>query len=131
MEETITAEQIKARRAKIIEPPWFVAFDDAKECGPHKDSGLALVDTGRSNDWPIARLCYWPQAEFIANAPTDIDYLLVRVAEMEAALRESAVYAHGLSGLHSPNFVSFEDCKRRPCVKARAALAEQPDGEGK
>lgn len=82
--ETIT-EQIKARRAKITEPPWFVGHDDAKECGPHKNSGLALVDTGRSNDWPVARLCEWPTAEFIANAPADIDCLLAKVAELEAA----------------------------------------------
>ena len=75
-DSTDRVETIRERRAKLPETPWFVAADDARECGPHTNSGLALVDTGRESDWPIARLCYWPIAEFIANAPDDIDFLL-------------------------------------------------------
>jgi hypothetical protein len=86
-------DEIRKRRAKVPEPPWFVSFDDAKERGPHRDSGLALVDTGRESDWPIARLCEWPQAEFIAHAPTDIDTLFAALEEAQeriATLRETA-----------------------------------------
>lgn len=68
--------EIRERLTKAPERPWFVGHDDAEECGPHKNSGLALVDTGRESDWPIARLCEWPTAEFIKNAPDDIKFLL-------------------------------------------------------
>lgn len=127
--ETITMEQIKARRAKATDPPWFVAGDAAKECGPHADSGLALVDTGRDNDWTVARLCEWPTAEFIANAPTDIDYLISRVAELEAALRESArviktVLLTQAGSEVSPGFMYELYAKGHEITRARGALEQ-------
>jgi hypothetical protein len=46
--------------------PYFVGDDTASDCGQHRNSGLALVDTGRTGDWPIARLCYWNSAAHIS-----------------------------------------------------------------
>ena len=54
---------------KYTEGPWFVAGDDALDCPDHANSGLALVDTGRYEDWPIARLCEWNNALLISVAP--------------------------------------------------------------
>jgi hypothetical protein len=56
------------KKAERTEGPYYVSADDAHDCPPHRDSGLAMVDTGRANDWPIARLCEWHNAEFIARA---------------------------------------------------------------
>lgn len=69
-------EEIEARMNKTPEGPWFAASDAAKECGPHRDSGLALVDTGRESDWPIARLCEWHKAQFIAHSREDVAALI-------------------------------------------------------
>lgn len=55
--------------SRIPEGPYFVSADDAEDCPDHKHSGLAKVDTGRSDDWPIARLCEWPTARLIAVLP--------------------------------------------------------------
>lgn len=49
--------------------PYYVSADDAADCSDHKNSGLAMVDTGRMNEWPIARLCEWHNARLIAAAP--------------------------------------------------------------
>lgn len=49
------------------ELPYYVASDDAGDVITHKKSGLALVDTGRYEDWPIARLCEWSSANLIAG----------------------------------------------------------------
>lgn len=55
--------------------PYFVASDAALDCPAHSNSGLALVDTGRENDWPIARLCEWGNAHLIAAAPDLLEAL--------------------------------------------------------
>ncbi len=51
------------------EGPWFAGHDDAEDCPDHAMSGLALVDTGRQGDWPIARLCEWNNVSLIVAAP--------------------------------------------------------------
>lgn len=81
-------EEIEARITKLPEGPWFAAFDRAKECGPHRDSGLALVDTGRESDWPIARLCEWHAAKFIAASITDIPALCQTVRALRAQVEK-------------------------------------------
>jgi hypothetical protein len=63
--------------------PYYVALDDAEECGPHRNSGLSLVDTGRTGDWPIARLCETQSARYIAAlSPARV---LAMIAVIEAA----------------------------------------------
>lgn len=56
--------------------PYFVSHDD-KEMDDggyraHVASGLAIIDTGRVGDWPIARFCEWPQAELIARLSPEV-----------------------------------------------------------
>jgi len=76
MTDKLDAATIRELLAKIPEGPWFTSFDDAEECGPHSHLGLALVETGRESDWPIARLCEWPQANFIAKSVEIARYAL-------------------------------------------------------
>lgn len=90
---------------EIPAPPWFAAEDRAEDCPAHKNSGLALVDTGRSGDWPIARLCEWQTAEFIAKSPERIRALLDQLAETEArAMRLEFLL------LHYTNRAFCEEC---------------------
>lgn len=57
------------KETRHTEGPWFVGADEALDTISHKHSGLALVDTGRTEDWPITRLCYWNNARLISAAP--------------------------------------------------------------
>lgn len=43
--------------------PYFLDADDAEDCPDHANSGLAMIDTGRESDWPIARLMEWHNAK--------------------------------------------------------------------
>lgn len=76
--EMLSEEQVReieALAAKVPDGPWFTANDDADDVPEHRRSGLALVETGRSADWWIARLCEWHTARFIAESKTNIDAL--------------------------------------------------------
>lgn len=76
--------QLKEAAEKATLGPYFVAMDTAHDCPDHHNSGLALVDTGRSNDWPIARLCEWPTATFLSKCdPATILSLIERVEQAE------------------------------------------------
>ncbi len=66
--------------------PWFAANDDATDCPAHKHSGLALIDTGRTADWPIARLMEWNNVPLVLAAPDLLDVVkqfAVLVRELE------------------------------------------------
>lgn len=67
----------------IPEGEYFVSFDDGDDCPNHANSGLAVVDTGRANDWPIARHCHWPVAKWIAAAHKAWPQLVARLAQQE------------------------------------------------
>lgn len=84
--------------SKAPEPPWFVGPDDAHDCPDHKDSGLALVDTGRSGDWPIARLCEWHAARWIQRSP---DLLSQLCDELDQQVSRIATQAESLSTCHA------------------------------
>ena len=71
--------------------PYYVALDDAEECGPHKNSGLSLVDTGRTGDWPIARLCETQSANLIAACSPEVILKLLAVIRAADAMREHGV----------------------------------------
>ena len=86
-------DAIEARLKKVPEGPYFTSLDDAPDCPDHANSGLAMVDTGRDN-WPIARLCEWPAAHFIANAITDIPALIAEVRRLHS--HGEAKYQAGL-----------------------------------
>ena len=75
---------------KAIQTPYFVGEDDAEDT-PHINSGLALVDTGRIEDWPVARLCEWPTANYIAHTcnlgASMAKALLVCISNLEASTK--------------------------------------------
>ena len=85
-------DRIKELLPTIPAGPYFVGSDEAEDTNDHKHSGLALVDTGREMDWPIARLCEWPTAEFIALCRNNIAALI----EENERLKQSAdIYVSG------------------------------------
>lgn len=143
-EQTITVEEldrVDAYCAKAVDGPWFVAGDRAEDCSPHTDSGLALVDTGRSADWTVARLCEWPTAEFIAASRTDLPRLSKTCRELLARCNALEVERDRLrSKLDDINllacYASEENTERRARVLlqigevARAALADEVAAEG-
>lgn len=77
--------EIAALSAKVPDGPWFTATDDAVDVPDHRRSGLALVETGRSADWWIARLCEWHIANFIAASKTNVDALCATVRALRAS----------------------------------------------
>lgn len=79
---------IESRARAATAGPYFVSADEATDCPDHEGSGLAMVDTGRNEDWPIARLCEWPQARFIAAARTDVPKLCEALKVAIAALQD-------------------------------------------
>lgn len=70
--------------------PWYVSADEAADCPDHHGSGLAMVDTGRSADWPIARLCEWNNARVIACLPDLLAALEAAPVEAPLGLTEMA-----------------------------------------
>jgi len=75
---------------KAPQGPYFVGFDDAHDAPDHENSGLAMVDTGRADDWPIARLCEWNAARFIAAFdPTTCAELVREVLRLRQAMRDA------------------------------------------
>jgi hypothetical protein len=82
--------ELEALAREAPEGPWFAAEDDASDAPPHRKSGLALVDTGRQEDWPIARLTEWHTAKYIAAcSPEVILALIARVRDLEEACYEA------------------------------------------
>jgi hypothetical protein len=65
-EQLAALKEVAEKANKHTPGPYFVAPDSAHDSPDHKDSGLALVETGRSDDWWVAGLCEWPTAKFIA-----------------------------------------------------------------
>lgn len=73
---------------RAIPGPYFVSHDDkdpGEDYHAHIGSGLAVVDTGRSGDWPVARFCEWPTAQLIARCPPSV--MLAVVEALEEAKR--------------------------------------------
>jgi hypothetical protein len=73
-------DEIEAIAKAATPGPYFIGDDTATDAKPHANSGLALVDTGRDSDWPIARLCEWNSANHIAACSPERIINLVRVA---------------------------------------------------
>ena len=81
-------EAIKARRAAITEPPWILI---PELCGPEGQGVFQAASLGCicevGDPYPRGDNCPQENMEFIANAPNDIDALLVAVERYETALR--------------------------------------------
>jgi len=62
-------------KIEIPEGPYYLVEDKAEDTVHDKHSGLAMIDTGRTEDWPIARLMEWPTARFVHRAITEYNDL--------------------------------------------------------
>jgi hypothetical protein len=94
---TIDRKRLRELALAATPGPYFVGSDDAEECGPHANSGLSLVDTGRREDWPIARLCESASAAWIAAAnPQTILELLDALEAAEQRATPEHVFDGGL-----------------------------------
>lgn len=95
-----------------IKGPYFVSHDnkdmDSDDYRAHVGSGLAVVDTGRDTDWPVARFCEWPTAQLIARC----DPATMRVV-YEALERLTEVHGNAVPG-------TYED---KLCILGRHALS--------
>ncbi len=77
---------LRALAAKVPEGPWFHGEDPAEDAPVHGTS-LAMVDTGRESDWPIARLTEWHTAEYLAAIdPQTVIGLLDEIERLREAL---------------------------------------------
>lgn len=92
---------------KHTEGPWFAAHDMALDCPAHTNSGLAMVDTGRESDWPIARLCEWNNVKLIAAAPDLLKALEALLEADHGTLGfDEFVKKYGFSPSHSKEYAS-------------------------
>ena len=85
----MTPAELDRLAAAATPGPYYVALDDAEECGPHKNSGLSLVDTGRTGDWPIARLCETQSANLIAACSPEVILKLLACIDAADAMRDA------------------------------------------
>lgn len=73
---------------RVPEGPYYYGPDDAEDCPPHAGSGLSMVDSGRTSEWPAARLCEAPMAKLIAEALTALPSILAELQSRRSLLRE-------------------------------------------
>jgi len=89
----VIAKRLNALAEKATQGPYFVDVDPAQDTTEHRNSGLALIDTGRQSDWPVLRLGEWPTTEFVAallNAWPNIFAALTEAAQdIERLQREN------------------------------------------
>ena len=100
---------------KATPGPWTTLNDSALDTLDHRYSGLALVETGRQSNWPIARLCEWSNAYFIAACSPE---RILAYEDCVEALRLFDSHASDCLSLHYDT--SACDCGY---AEARAALA--------
>ena len=67
---------------KATQGPFFLA-DDTAEFTPHAHSGLALIETGRSEDWTVASLMEWPTAAYVTQLLNLAPELIKRAKERD------------------------------------------------
>lgn len=90
---TLCAE-IRALKEGAIPGPYVVRSDHAEDCGPHANSGLALIETlalrvsSRFHYWPVLRLGTWPTTEYIA-ALLNAAPALLDAAEQNERLKQA------------------------------------------
>ena len=73
-----------AERIDIPCGPYYLAVDEGEDTIHDKHSGLAMIDTGRTEDWPIARLMEWPTARYVHRAISEYDALKKRITVLES-----------------------------------------------
>ena len=121
-------DAIRARRAAITDAPWEVENVTGEEGG----SMLVIRPAGQWTGYDVAEHVDDDAAAFIAAAPTDIDALLARVAELEAALdrereRADRNETHGRNLKHETGKLRAELKRLRADANAIRANAGNPD----
>lgn len=76
--------ELEGLRVKATQGPFFLG-DDVADGTPHANSGLALIDTGRAEDWTVASLMEWPTAAYVTQLLNLAPELIKRAKEREAA----------------------------------------------
>jgi len=71
-------EEIKARRAAIADAPWLAVTPR-----PHVPDEYWVTSASVPRECSVAVMMVEREANFIANAPTDIDFLLAEVERLE------------------------------------------------
>ena len=110
------------RKPAHTEGPYFVGEDAALDCRAHKNSGLARVDTGRSEDWPVARLCEWGNAHRIALTLNHFD-------AMEKALKAWMKVESEMKDNHPSPDLALRAGYRKEAVKLTRAVLAAIDAE--
>lgn len=95
----MTPSELQAMHEKATKGPVYVIFDEATDTKDHAHSGLAMIDTGRSMDWPIARLCEWPTAHLVAYLYNSVPDLLDMMRRLEAVELTMANIHHNATKL--------------------------------
>lgn len=122
-----------ALAAELPGGPWFLGSDSG-HASAHDDSGLALVETGRAEDFSVARLCEWGMARYIAACDPDTIRALLAAADEAERLREALQELVTLKGMHDAGRAAdmVEYARRKPLAwaAARTALAAADEAPG-
>jgi hypothetical protein len=95
-------DEIKARRAAATPGPW-------NEAGMHRSPGRPDVVWDRDGRRPIARATWLRDAEFIAHAPDDIDWLIGEVTRLSARVKNLlGEQAAGIKLMHERDRLAAE-----------------------
>jgi hypothetical protein len=97
-------DNIKARRAKITQGEWKRDPYDRPSMQVIAHNNEVIVYHGRHERQVDAQVV--PNFDFIAHAPADIDFLLKRVEELEAAMRIIKPHWESIAGIY---FAPSED----------------------
>lgn len=112
------------------ERPFFLGDDEAEDAPAHTNSGLALIDTGRTADFTIARLMEWNNAQLFVALANSADALVALVnainAYAEAKKELTASFGEILQdGSIAKKIVQSRiDAKFSAVISALAALAK-------
>lgn len=58
-----------SEHARFTPGPYYAGDDTGTDCPNHAGGGLAIIDTGRESDWPIARHVEWNNVPLLTAAP--------------------------------------------------------------
>lgn len=71
--------------------PYYAGHDTGKDCPNHAGGGLAVIDTGRESDWPIARHVEWNNVPLLTAAPELLEACELALAHGAFGIYESGV----------------------------------------
>lgn len=107
-----------------------------------KNIGDAVVDrkTEQGLAWTIGSVNFADAKYFVKDRYCNVIAQCIHTVEtaraiaaapaLYAALKESALAVHTIGAYHHPSWITFEQCDKPPCVKARGVLAlvnDHPD----